>query len=57
MDRQALSALQAPLKERYKAQPDAALITLDAEGRLGEGITCDVRTAKALATAGRACMR
>ena len=52
MDRQALSALQAPLKERYKAQPDAALITLDAEGRLGEGITCDVRTAKALATAG-----
>jgi uncharacterized OsmC-like protein len=52
MDRQALLALQAPLKERYQAQPDTALITLKAEGRLGEAITCDVRTASALATAG-----
>jgi uncharacterized OsmC-like protein len=47
-----LRALQAPLKERYKAQPGAAVITLMAEGRLGEGVTCSVQTGKALATAG-----
>jgi uncharacterized OsmC-like protein len=47
-----LRALQAPLKERYKSQPQAALITLNAEGRLGEGVTCSVQTGKALATAG-----
>jgi uncharacterized OsmC-like protein len=47
-----LRALQTPIKERYKAQPDAALITLKAQGRLGEGVTCSVETGKALATAG-----
>jgi len=47
-----LRALQAPLKDRYKSQPGAALITLNAEGRLGEGVTCSVQTGKALATAG-----
>ena len=47
-----LRALQAPLKDRYKAQPGAALITLKAEGRLDEGVTCSVQTGKALATAG-----
>jgi uncharacterized OsmC-like protein len=47
-----LRAIQAPIKERYKAKPDAALITLTAEGRLGEGVTCSVQTGKALATAG-----
>ena len=47
-----LRALQAPLKDRYKSQPDAARITLKAEGRLGEGVTCSVQTGKALATAG-----
>jgi len=47
-----LRALQAPLKDRYKSQPGAALITLKAEGRLGEGVTCSVQTGKALATAG-----
>ena len=47
-----LRALQAPLKDRYKAQPGAALITLKAEGQLGEGVTCSVQTGKALATAG-----
>lgn len=47
-----LRALQAPLKDRYKAEPDAALVTLRAEGRLGEGVTCSVQTGKALATAG-----
>ena len=47
-----LRALQAPLKDRYKAQPGAALITLKAQGQLGEGVTCSVQTGKALATAG-----
>lgn len=45
-------AIQAPLKEQYKAEPDAALVTLKAEGRLGEGITCNVQTGKALVEAG-----
>ncbi len=47
-----LRAIQAPIKEQYKAKPDAALITLKAEGRLGEGITCNVQTGKALIEAG-----
>lgn len=47
-----LKALQAPLKERYRAEPAAALVTLKAEGRLGEGMTCSVSTARALVEAG-----
>jgi uncharacterized OsmC-like protein len=47
-----LRAVQAPLKERYRTQPDAALITLKAQGRLGEGVTCSVQTGKALTEAG-----
>lgn len=47
-----LREIQAPLKERYKAAPEAALITLKAEGHLGEGVTCNVATAKALVEAG-----
>src|SRR5450631_1152176 len=52
MKTEELRAVQAPLKDRYKAQPDTALITLKAEGRLGEGVTCSVQTGKALVTAG-----
>jgi uncharacterized OsmC-like protein len=47
-----LKATQAPLKNRYKAAPEAALVTLTASGRLGEGITCKVQTGKALVEAG-----
>lgn len=47
-----LRSLQAPLKERYRSEPDAALITLKAEGRIGEGVTCSVQTGKALVEAG-----
>ena len=47
-----LKTLQAPLKERYRSEPDAALITLKAEGRIGEGVTCSVQTGKALVEAG-----
>jgi uncharacterized OsmC-like protein len=52
MKTEELRAIQTPIKERYKAQPGAALITLKAQGRLGEGVTCSVQTGKALATAG-----
>src|ERR1044071_1349400 len=52
MDRDQLRALQAPLKEQYKTDPDAALITLSAKGSLGEGISCSVDTGRALAEAG-----
>ena len=47
-----LKAIQTPIKDRYKTDPGAALITLKAQGRLGEGVTCSVQTGKALATAG-----
>jgi uncharacterized OsmC-like protein len=47
-----LKSLQAPLKERYKAEPAAAVITLRAQGRASEGITCKVETGRALVTAG-----
>ena len=52
MKTEELRAIQTPLKERYKAQPGAALITLRAQGRLGEGVTCSVQTGKALVAAG-----
>ena len=47
-----LRAIQAPLKDRYRQDPDAAIVTLQAHGRLGDGITCSVQTGRALATAG-----
>ena len=47
-----LKALQAPIKDRYKKDPSAAVITLRAEGRVGEGIACRIDTGKALVEAG-----
>jgi uncharacterized OsmC-like protein len=47
-----LRDLQGPLKERYREDPDSALITLEAEGALDEGIACSVDTGKALVRAG-----
>ncbi len=52
MKSEELRAIQAPLKEQYKTQPDAALVTLRVKGRLGEGVTCRVETGKALIEAG-----
>jgi len=52
MDADQLRALQAPLKERYREQPESAVLTLAASGRLGEGVTCNVETGRALASAG-----
>src|ERR1017187_3488425 len=52
MNAEELRTVQAPLKERYRESPDAALITLRAQGRLGEGISCKIETGKALVSAG-----
>ena len=52
MKTEEIRALQGPLKERYQRDPGAALITLKAEGRLGEHITCKVDTGRALVEAG-----
>jgi uncharacterized OsmC-like protein len=47
-----LKKLQAPLKESYQRNPAMACITLKAEGRIGEGISCKVDTGRALVEAG-----
>ncbi|MCP1677088.1 putative OsmC-like protein [Natronocella acetinitrilica] len=52
MNSEELKALQAPLKDKYQQQPDAAVVTLRAEGNLGEGIACSVDTGRALVEAG-----
>jgi uncharacterized OsmC-like protein len=52
MDATSLRELQAPLKERYKKEPNAAVITLKARGSLDEGISCKVETGRAIAVAG-----
>jgi len=52
MNAEQLRALQAPIKERYKKDPAAAVITLRAQGRMGEGIACRVVTGRALVEAG-----
>jgi uncharacterized OsmC-like protein len=52
MDAEELRSIQAPLKERYRQAPGAALITLRAKGRLGEGVSCKVETGKAPVVAG-----
>jgi uncharacterized OsmC-like protein len=53
MDTTKLKELQAPLKARYRDDPDAAVVTLEADGELdGTGVACRVRTATALAEAG-----
>jgi uncharacterized OsmC-like protein len=52
MNADTLRAMQAPLKDKYRTEPAAALITLKAQGKIGEGITCKVETGRALAEAG-----
>jgi uncharacterized OsmC-like protein len=52
MKSEELRELQAPLKERYRQAPEAALITLRAQGRLGAGVTCKLETGRALVEAG-----
>lgn len=52
MDAAKLKALQAPLKSRYQEQPEAAVVTLSAQGDLAEGVACKVDTGRALVEAG-----
>jgi uncharacterized OsmC-like protein len=52
MNAEELKSLQTPLKDRYRKEPGAATITLKAQGKLGQGISCKVETGKALAEAG-----
>jgi len=47
-----LKSLQAPLKEKYKSEPQSAIITLKAGGKIGDGISCKVETGRALVEAG-----
>jgi uncharacterized OsmC-like protein len=52
MKAEELREIQMPLKEQYRADPNAALVTLKASGRIGEGVTCKIETGKALVAAG-----
>jgi uncharacterized OsmC-like protein len=52
MDRDQLSKLQTPIKERYREDATQALITLRAAGSLGDGVACSIETGRAMAEAG-----
>ena len=52
MDTAELKAIQRPLKERYREDPETAVVTLAADGTLGEGVSCSVQTGRALVEAG-----
>jgi uncharacterized OsmC-like protein len=52
MNAEELRAIQAPIKDRYRADAGAAVVTLKADGRIGEGVTCSVATGRALVKAG-----
>lgn len=47
-----LKSLQAPLKEKYREDPGSAIITLKAEGVIGEGVSCKVETRRDMVNAG-----
>lgn len=51
-DADALRSVQAPLKDRYRDDPGAAVVTLKARAALGDGVSCSVETGRAIATAG-----
>jgi uncharacterized OsmC-like protein len=52
MNAEQLKSLQAPLKEKYRLDPPSAVITLRAEGRAAQGLSCKVDTGKAIVEAG-----
>jgi uncharacterized OsmC-like protein len=52
MNASELKNIQAPLKEKYRSQPESAIITLKARGNIGEGISCKVETGQKLVEAG-----
>ena len=51
-DANELRAVQAPLKDRYRDDPEAGVVTLKARAALGDGVTCNVETGRAIAAAG-----
>lgn len=52
MNSEKLRELQSPLKQKYKEEPEAAVITLSSSGKIGAGVTCKVDTGKAMVEAG-----
>jgi uncharacterized OsmC-like protein len=52
MNAEQLKEIQAPIKEKYKTDPASAMVTLKAEGEVGNGISCRVETGKAMVEAG-----
>lgn len=52
MNAEELKQVQAPLKEKYRNSPESGVITLKAEGQIGEGISCKIDTGKAIVEAG-----
>ena len=52
MDADSLKTMQAPIKQRYRDEPEAAVVTLKAEGEIGENLSCSVATGRALVEAG-----
>jgi uncharacterized OsmC-like protein len=52
MNSDELRSLQTPLKNQYRENPESAMVTLKAQGRIGEGVSCKIETGKALAEAG-----
>lgn len=52
MNTEELKKIQAPIKEMYREKPDSANITLSAQGKIGQGISCKVETGKAIIEAG-----
>jgi uncharacterized OsmC-like protein len=52
MDSAELKSIQAPIKDRYRDQPETAVVTLRAEGQLGDDVSCSVQTGRALVEAG-----
>ena len=52
MEAEELKSMQAPLKQKYKDQPETAIVTLKAKAQIGDGITCKVETGSALVEAG-----
>ena len=52
MNAEELRTLQSPLKAKYRVDPESAIVTLRAKGKIGEGISCNIETGRALAQAG-----
>jgi uncharacterized OsmC-like protein len=52
MKSEELKKIQAPIKAKYRDKPESAMVTLKAKGRIGEGISCNVETGRALVAAG-----